>query len=139
MKKPKVVNVPEKMRKFYGEGTMLHPSIEEVGEQIKQIPTGELMRLDQLCKSLAHKFKTDVTCPMRTGNAIKKMAEQFDKLEEEHDFPFWRVIRSNNLLIKSKNIDYCAAMLQEEGISITFLENGTIKANIKEDQLYKMD
>uniref|UniRef100_UPI003F5CE552 hypothetical protein n=1 Tax=Maribacter litoralis TaxID=2059726 RepID=UPI003F5CE552 len=77
MTKSKIVDIPTKMEKFYGKGKMLHPSVEEIEELVKTIPKGFVATIDALAKRLATDFGTDVTCPMRTGNGIKKIAERY--------------------------------------------------------------
>ena len=84
----KIVDVPEKMEKFYGKGTMLHPSIKEVEELLKEIPKGKITTLEVLGKKLAEDYGTDVTCPMRTGNAIKKISERYLKTRFDHNVVF---------------------------------------------------
>ena len=135
MTKSKIVNIPEKMEKFYGKGTMLHPSIEAVEELVKTIPKGYVATIDTLAKRLAKDFDTDVTCPMRTGNAIKKIAERHF---ENNDFktPFWRVIRSNKLIIKSKNYELSASQIEDEGFSLEYAKSEAIKVVFEDDKLF---
>ena len=133
----KIVDVPEKMEKFYGKGTMLHPSIKEVEELLKEIPKGKITTLEVLGKKLAEDYGTDVTCPMRTGNAIKKISERYLKSTIDFQVPFWRVIRSNKLVIKSKNIELMASQIEDEGFRLTYNKSDIIKVNINEESLYR--
>ena len=66
--KSNIVSIPVKMEKFYGKGTMLHPSLDEIENLVNLIPKGKITTIDILCKRLAKDAGTNVTCPMRTGN-----------------------------------------------------------------------
>lgn len=138
MKTAKIVDIPTKMEKFYGKGTMLHPSIEDIEELIKTIPKGFIATIDTLGKRLANDFGTDVTCPMRTGNAIKKIAEHYSNEDKNDvDVPFWRVIRTNNLVIKSKKYEFGASKIEDEGFKLTYVKSGDIKVAIDETRIFR--
>jgi len=110
MTNSRIVTIPVKMEKFYGKGKMLHPSMEEVEELIKIIPKGFLATIDSLSKRLAKDSGTDVACPMRTGNAIKKISERYSNDNIDFKLPFWRVIRSNKQVVKTKNFEFWASL-----------------------------
>ncbi len=95
MSKSVIVSVPLKMEKYYGKGKMLHPSREDVEACIQKIPYGKLTTLKEIENQLSRLYGTDVACPMRTGNILKKIANE----NASFKLPFWRVIRSNGLLI----------------------------------------
>jgi len=122
----KIVDVPPKMQKFFGSGKMLHPTLKQVAEVVQNIPEGQVRTMQEVCDQLATAAGSDVTCPMRTGNAIKKMS----KTAISHDLPFWRVIRSDGQMIKLEDQDTWAARLAEEGAIITYTKNGSIKVQI---------
>ncbi|WP_420575178.1 hypothetical protein [Kordia sp.] len=132
----KIVDIPLKMEKFYGKGSMLHPSIEAVEELIKTIPKGCITTIDVLAKRLANDFDTDVTCPMRTGNAIKKIAERYAIDTVDHNIPFWRVIRSNAFVIKSKNYEFSASQIEAEGFELLYTKSDTIKVIIDTNSMF---
>lgn len=128
MKPFKVVSIPETMEKFYGRGSMLHPEMEHVRNTVQEIPLGQLVTLASLCEKLAADANTSVACPMRTGNAIKRLAESdLDPSSSPVDVPFWRVIRKDHFVIKSKAIDRSAALLEQEGFQLSYTGNGSIK------------
>ncbi|MEM0939158.1 MAG: hypothetical protein AAGI25_05110 [Bacteroidota bacterium] len=114
----KKVAIPEKMQKFYGTGTMLHPDQQMVELVIKEIPVGRVATIDSLCQRLALDHDTDVTCPMRTANFLKTIAEMHSELNDNESIPFWRVIRKNHLLIKSSFTARCAENLEKEGFQV---------------------
>jgi alkylated DNA nucleotide flippase Atl1 len=132
----KIVAIPIKMEKFYGKGTMLHPSVEAIEELIKTIPRGSVVTIDTLAKRLAIDFGTDVTCPMRTGNAIKKIAERYTSTTIDFQVPFWRVIRSNKLIIKSKNVEFCASLIEDEGFKLLFTKSGAIQLDVDSSSMF---
>ena len=64
---PKVEEMPEKMRRRWGEGTILIPSPKEVDELMRAVPRGKLITLDEIRKRLAERHGATITCPMTTG------------------------------------------------------------------------
>lgn len=130
----KIVSIPQKMEKYYGKGTMLHPELDRVRELVNQIPRGKVATIDLLAKKMADDVGADVTCPMRTGNAIKRLAGDFH--EELNDpTPFWRVIRTDKALVKTGAYDFCAAKLEEEGFELNYVNNDTIKVKLEPSDL----
>ncbi len=136
MTKPKIVDIPVKMEKFYGKGKMLHPSVEEIEELVKIIPKGFVVTIDAIAKRLAQDFGTDVTCPMRTGNAIKKIAERYSNDHIDYRIPFWRVIRSDKLVIKSKNFEFWASKIEDEGFKLLYTKSGAIKLDVDSSRMF---
>tara|TARA_R110002126_G_scaffold236965_1_gene380529 strand:- start:2115 stop:2531 length:417 start_codon:yes stop_codon:yes gene_type:complete len=136
MTKSKIVDIPTKMEKFYGKGKMLHPTVEVIEELVKTIPKGKVATIDALAKRLAKDFSTDVTCPMRTGNAIKKIAERYSQDNADFQIPFWRVIRSDKLVIKSKDFEYWASKIEDEGFKLLFTKKGTLKLDVDSTRLF---
>jgi len=136
MTKSKIVDIPSKMEKFYGKGKMLHPAVEEIEELIKTIPKGSIATIDALAKRLATDFGTDVTCPMRIGNSIKKIAERYSNDNIDFKIPFWRVIRSDKLVIKSKNYEFWASQIEDEGFKLLFTKSGSIKLDVDSSRMF---
>ena len=136
IKANKIVDIPIKMEKFYGKGTMLHPSITAVEELIKMIPLGYLSTIDSLAKRLAKDFGTHVTCPMRTGNAIKKISEGHSIHTIDSQIPFWRVIRSDKQVVKTKNFEFWASKIEDEGFTLLFTKSGAIKVDIDSSRMF---
>ncbi len=112
MKAPKIIQVPKKMQKFYGSGTMLHPSLEMISILVDQIPKGNITTISHITSKLSKDFGTDITCPMRTGNHLKKLSKN-----SNFQYPFWRVVRSNGLMVKFDNYTYWANILEKEGLN----------------------
>lgn len=136
MTKSKIVDIPIKMEKFYGRGKMLHPGFEEIEELIKTIPKGTVATIDALSKRLATDFGTDVTCPMRTGNILKKIAERYSCDHVDFKMPFWRVIRSDKLVVKSRDFEFWASQIEDEGFKLIYTKAGAIKLDIDASKLF---
>lgn len=136
MKQAKIVDIPFKMEKFFGKGKMLHPTIEAVEALIETIPKGSVATINSITKRLSKDFQTDVTCPLRTGNAIKKIAarEMDDNFDQQ--IPYWRVITSNKLIIKSKKQEFAASQIQNEGFELTFTKAGSIQVDVDNDKIF---
>ncbi len=132
----KLVGIPIKMEKFYGKGTMLHPSMEDIEELVKVIPKGTIATIDGLTKRLSKDFGTDVTCPMRTGNALKKIAERYSSDAIDFQVPFWRVIRSDTQVIKSKNFEFWASLIEDEGFTLLYTKPGAIKVDVDAGRMF---
>ena len=128
----KKVPIPEKMQKFYGSGTMLHPDQEMVENMIKAIPVGKVATIDSLCQKLAQDQDVEVTCPMRTSNLVKTVM----KTSTDPAIPYWRIIRKNNLLINSPFTPQCAELLEKEGVQVNQNSKGEFKVNFTENQSF---
>jgi len=136
MSESKIVDIPVKMERYFGKGKMLHPDMESVKELIKTIPKGKIATIDTLCNKLSEDFGTNVTCPMRTGNAIKKISEDYSRTETNESIPFWRVIRSNNMIIKSKESEFSASKIEDEGFKLSFTKSNDIKVGFDTNSLF---
>lgn len=130
----KKVAIPSKMEKFYGAGTMLHPDKESVEELLAIVPLGKVATIDSICQKLARDNQTNVTCPMRTGNFVKRIIES--SYNEETDLPFWRIIRKNYMLINSELINECADRLREEGFEVRQNSKGEFTVLNAEKRLF---
>lgn len=136
MQKAKIIDIPTKMEKYYGKGTMLHPSFLEIEELIGSIPPNKLTTINHITSFLSNKHGTTVTCPMRTGNAIKKIANRYNLEELDRGLPFWRVVRSDKMIIKSKNFEQWASLIEDEGFQLSFTKSGNIKVNFDSDDIF---
>jgi len=119
------------MQKHYGNGQMLHPNIEMVKELVEQIPKGKVITIDRLAKKLAKIYKADVTCPMRTGNHLKRLSKIASQI------PFWRVIKTDGTMVKLDNYEHWATILEKEGFVLEFAKSNQIKILTIENQLFQ--
>ncbi|NHF58000.1 hypothetical protein FK220_001520 [Flavobacteriaceae bacterium TP-CH-4] len=131
MKSPKIVAVPEKMQKYYGTGSMLHPEIGMVEEAIALVPFGKVITIDTLARALAQTYGADVTCPLRIGNHLKRLSKTASQL------PFWRVVRTDGYLIKFDNWEYWATVLAKEGFVLKFTKSNQVKVGMQSHQLFQ--
>lgn len=136
MPRPKIIHIPEKMEKFYGKGTMLHPDLSEIKELVSRIPAKKIITIGQITTHLSSIHQTDVTCPMRTGNALKKIANSYTLENLDKALPFWRVLRNDNTMIKSKNYEQWARLIEEEGFELSFTKSGHIKVSFDLEDVY---
>ncbi len=98
---PKIVEIPEKMRKKLGEGTMVIPSPKEVDEIMKRVPKGKVITINEIRKALAKKHRATVACPMTTGIfawIAAHAAEEAAAEEEKNITPYWRTLKTGGKL-----------------------------------------
>ncbi len=136
MQKSKIIDIPTKMEKFFGKGTMLHPALSEIEELISLIPKNKITTINHLASYLAKIHETNVTCPMRTGNSIKKIANRYTLENVDDNLPFWRVLRSNKMIIKSANYEQWATLIEDEGFELSFVKSGNIKVNLDSNSVF---
>jgi 6-O-methylguanine DNA methyltransferase, DNA binding domain len=95
---PKVVDIPPRMQKRIGPGTMLLPSPRDVESAIRAIPKGRVMPVSRIRELLAAKFSTDTACPLLTGMFIRIVAEAAEEDAREGKVriaPYWRVVKDD--------------------------------------------
>jgi hypothetical protein len=64
---PKVEQIPEKMNKRWGTGTIVIPAPLEVDELMRRVPEGKLVTVNLIREALAKKHNATIACPMTTG------------------------------------------------------------------------
>lgn len=131
MIEPIRVPIPEKMQKFYGKGLMLHPKMNMIVEVVENIPRGKVMTINELTKQLAQTYGADVTCPMRTGNLLKKLAKS------DSAIPFWRVVKKDHTMIKFDHQGHWATILEQEGFVLEFTKANQLRIVISAHQLLR--
>jgi hypothetical protein len=98
---PKVVDIPPRMQKRFGAGTMLVPSPREVDAFIRTVRKGSITTVSQIRESLAGKHSADVTCPLTTGIFVRiaaEAAEEDAKAGTAKITPYWRVLKDDGSL-----------------------------------------
>lgn len=134
MNQPNIVTIPTKMERYYGKGRMLHPTISLIKEAIACIPKNQLTTIEHLGNQLARNFEVDVTCPMRIGNSIKKLAKDNALLTSE--VLYWKVLRKDYLMINTTTLEYDAVKLEAAGFELSFLKSGNIKVLVEDAQIF---
>lgn len=90
---PKVMDCPEAGKQ------LLIPSPSEIEDIVRGIPSGQVVRLDEITARLASKHTADLCCPMTTGIFLWVMAHAASEAETgDKDIPWWRVVKSNGEL-----------------------------------------
>ena len=84
-------------------------------------------------------YGTDVTCPMRTGNHLKRMSEEAEATRDglRKELPFWRVIRNDGMMVKLKEVPFYASVLEDEGLSLVYKDTTRIKVVATPSQWHK--
>jgi len=121
---PKLVDIPPKMQKRLGKGTMLIPHPREVDAFIRTIPEGAVITPAKIRAALAEQHGADVTCPLTTGIFVWIAAEAADenaRAGEVDITPYWRVVKDDGSLNPKfpGGVERQARMLREEGHHIT--------------------
>jgi alkylated DNA nucleotide flippase Atl1 len=98
---PKVVVIPEKMRKKWGSGTLVVPAPLEVDEIMKRVPRGKLITLSEIRAVLARKHGATIGCPMTTGIfawIAAHAAEESVAKGKRTITPYWRTLKSGGTI-----------------------------------------
>ncbi len=120
----KIVEIPARMVKRFGSGTMLIPKPLDVDALIRKAGKGKLLTVSEIRSRLSRDNKVDVTCPLTTGIFVRIVAEAAE--EDLRDgkkrvTPYWRVIRDDGSLNEKfpGGVNAQARRLKEEGHSIS--------------------
>lgn len=95
---PKVVRIPENMRKRFGTGTMLVPGPRDVDALMRTVRKGSLITISRMREILAAKHMADVTCPLTTGIFVRiaaEAAEEEARGGKARVTPYWRVVKDD--------------------------------------------
>jgi hypothetical protein len=98
---PKVVDIPPRMQKRFGTGTMLVPSPNEVEAFIRTVRKGGVTTVSQIREFLAGKHAANVTCPLTTGIFVRiaaEAAEEDASVGKAKITPYWRVLKDDGSL-----------------------------------------
>src|SRR5262245_61637743 len=98
---PKVVEIPPKMQKQLGTGTLLLPSPRDVDGVIRGIRKGKVMTVGAIRRYLAEKYATTSACPLVTGIFVRIAAEAAEEAANEgasRITPYWRVVKDDGSL-----------------------------------------
>jgi hypothetical protein len=97
----KIVEVPPKMIKNVGEGTMLIATPKIIQGLVQQIPKGKLTTVNAIREKLARAYGTDTTCPITTGIFLWIVANAMDEAKTKgvkRIAPYWRVLKEGGKL-----------------------------------------
>ena len=120
---PKVVEIPPKMQKRLGTGTLLLPSPRDVEGVIRAIRKGTVKTVGEIREDLAAKYSTTSACPLVTGIFVRISAEaaEEDALQGKARItPYWRVVKNDGSLYPSfpGGVQRQAERLRAEGLQV---------------------
>ena len=98
---PKVEQIPPKMAKTWGTGTIVIPAPKEVDEIMRKTPKGKLITINDIRAFLAKKHKATIGCPICTGifARISASAAEEDEMEGKKDItPYWRTLKVGGVI-----------------------------------------
>ena len=120
---PKVVDIPPKMQKRLGGGTLLLPSPHDVDDAIRTVRKGSVTSVSKLRRDLAAKYATDAACPLVTGIFVRIAAEAAEEAAaagKTRITPYWRVVKDDGSLYPKfpGGVERQAERLRAEGITV---------------------
>ena len=98
---PRLIDIPARMQKRMGTGTMLLPGPRDVEAVIRSIRKGVVMSVSEIRGLLASKYSTTCACPLVTGIFIRIAAEAAEEQALEGKAritPYWRVVKEDGSL-----------------------------------------
>jgi hypothetical protein len=119
----KIIEIPERMAKRFGTGTMLIPKPLDVDALIRQTKKGKLITVTEIRAKLASDNGADVACPITTGIFVRIAAEaaaEDERNGRKQVTPYWRVIKADGGLNEKfpGGVKQQSRRLKEEGHSI---------------------
>lgn len=97
----KIVEVPPRMQKQWGTGTMVIPEPLKLDALIRTVQKGRLITVPQLMDRIARDAGADCACPMTTGillRIVSETAEEDLREGRKRVTPYWRVLKQGGLL-----------------------------------------
>ena len=125
---PKVEEIPVRMNKKWGTGTLVIPSPLEVNELMKKVPKGKLTTINEIRLALAVKHHTTIGCPLTTGIFawISANAAEEQRRQGATDItPYWRTLKTGGLLNEKypRGMEAQKRLLEQEGLVV--IKKGT--------------
>jgi hypothetical protein len=120
---PKVVDIPPKMQKRLGTGTLLLPSPHDVDDAIRHIRKGTVKSVADLRAEFAARYATHTACPLVTGIFVRIAAEAAEEAAREGKTritPYWRVVKDDGSLYPKfpGGVERQAERLRAEGVTV---------------------
>lgn len=130
---PKIVKLDSEAVKKWGGKTMVVAPPIDYNEYMKKVPKGKLITTDILRKTMAKKYKTDITCPLTCGIFVNICA--WASFQRTKDItPYWRTLKSNGELNSKypQGVELQKKLLEEEGHTIIKKGTKNIKYFVKD-------
>lgn len=90
-----------RLSRRWGEGTCVIPAPRDVDAQVRRVPSGALVTLDQIRDALARQHGTTIACPLTTGIfawiAAHAAADAIEAGEPD-GAPYWRTLKAGGEL-----------------------------------------
>ena len=117
---PRVEQIPSRMCKSWGTGTLVIPAPIEVDEYMRKVPQGKLTTIGHIRAALAKKHRTTIGCPLTTGifASIAAHAAEEQRQQGKADVtPYWRTLKTGGLLNEKYpgGLDLQKLLLEGEG------------------------
>lgn len=119
----KITEIPKRMKKRFGTGTMLIPRPRDVDAVMRKVRKGKLITQTKIRDALAKQSGADHACPLTTGIFLRiaaEAAEEDRQAGKKRITPYWRTIRDNGGLNEKfpGGVRAQASKLREEGFTI---------------------
>jgi alkylated DNA nucleotide flippase Atl1 len=120
---PKVVDIPPRLEKRFGAGTLLLPAPTDVEDEIRGIRKGTVRTVSQIRRDLAARYGTTNACPLMTGMFVRISAEAADEdaqAGKKRIAPYWRVVKDDGALYPKfpGGVERQAERLRDEGVTV---------------------
>ena len=140
---PKVVKGPREWRTVFGGTKVLIATPRLVDEQVRKVPKGKLVTINQIRERLAINFKAESTCPLTTGIFLRILAEVCEedkRLGKKKVSPYWRVLKADGCLNPKYpgGVKAQATQLRKEGHTISQAGKASLKVKNFEQRLFKL-
>jgi hypothetical protein len=121
---PKIGRVEGKLRKTWGEGTMVVPAPVEVDAAMRQVRKGRLTTINEIRAHLAKSHRVDICCPITTGIfawIASYAAQEAEDAGGKRVTPWWRTLKTGGELNPKYpgGLEQQRARLETEGHTIT--------------------
>jgi len=98
---PRVEQIPPRMSKTWGTGTLVIPAPFEVDQLMRRVPIGKLTTINDIRAALAKRHNATIGCPLTTGifTIIAARAAEEQKQQGKTDItPYWRTLKTGGFL-----------------------------------------
>jgi len=120
---PRVVEINERMSRWWGAGTCVIPAPKEVDELMRKVPRGKVTTINEIRAALARRHGASIGCPITTGvfaGIAARAAEEAAAAGKRDITPYWRTLKSGGELNPKYpgGVEAQSARLKDEGHSI---------------------
>jgi len=98
---PRVEPITEKQSRRWGSGTIVIPAPLEVDAQMRKVPAGKVVTINDLRAALARKHGATIGCPICTGifaSIAARAAAEDEAGGKTRVTPYWRTLKAGGIL-----------------------------------------